>query len=182
MGLCNPGIDSVKTFDPNHLYSIAALDKSDYEYFYDHIPAGTNIEFNVGCPNADTVYPDYAILRDFVTKFGIVSVKFPPMKNEAVKVMGPAFAAGVRDFHLCNTLPSPHGGISGKQLRRHSLHMTEWVHTYMPQVHITGGGGIYLPRHIKWYQKAGADSYSLGSIWFTPWMIPAVVKTIRNIA
>lgn len=37
------------------------------------------------------------------------------------------------------------------------------------------GGGIYGPQQLRQYQRAGAQHFSLATIWFTPWRVAKVV-------
>ena len=178
VGLRNPGIKAIEEFEPEPFYSVAPIEPDDYSIFYHSIPYGTNVELNVGCPNAGVAQPCLTWLKNFVTKFNTVSLKLPPTKS-AYSIMGMAYAAGIRVFHLCNTFPTERGGLSGAPLREHSLSMCRWVNVHLPEVHIIGGGGIYFPEHVEAYRQAGASSFSLGTIWFTPWRVPAALQTIQ---
>lgn len=176
IGLRNVGIRNIK-FDADNIYSLCALEEDDYGVFYDVVPEDVPIEINLGCPNTEKL-PPITDLSPFVDKHPLVIVKLPP-HNIARVWMSRCYKMGVRYFHLCNTLPTKDGGVSGEQLKFWSLrYIDHAVKHYKPFIKIIAGGGIYSPEDVQLYKDAGADYYSLSTAWFTPWKIPAIKKAI----
>ena len=86
---------------------------------------------------------------------------------------------GIRRFHLSNAVPTPEGGISGYSLKKINLTNVEnAAKLNLKDVEIIAGGGVYKPQDVRDYWEAGANSFSLATIWFTPWKVPAVYKEI----
>ena len=173
IGLRNRGLQTVK-FRDQHIYSLVGLDDGDWEQMLQFCPTGLRVEINLGCPNVHDYGIDLTVLTAYCRKFRVI-VKLPP----TVTIAGIArvILAGADHLHLCNTLPSPQGGISGRQLQQSSLTMVCATARLFPTVKIIGGGGIYSPRDVEAYTRAGADHFSLSTIWFTPWRVPRVLLT-----
>lgn len=74
---------------------------------------------------------------------------------------------GIRYFHLCNTLPTPKGGMSGKVLKPYSLQAIEEFRKWK-DVKLIGGGGITSLKDVEDYIQAGADHVSVASMLFNP--------------
>ena len=180
IGLRNPGIRNVE-FNPHCVYSLAPLDEDDYDDFYDVVPHNTMIEFNLGCPNVDH-QPKIGPWEWFTRYYPLVIMKLPPTPVGRT-LLGQACLQGVRYFHLCNTIPTERGGESGDRLRELSLRAIEWVrsHRAFDNIKLIGGGGIYDPMHVKEYALAGADAVSIGTAFFRPWTIPAILKEARRL-
>ena len=82
---------------------------------------------------------------------------------------------------MSNTIPTEKGGISGRQLKEVNLPLVEKVANMGLQgTAIIAGGGIYSPQDVRDYRNAGVTSYSLSTIWFTPWKVPSVYKEIMK--
>ena len=181
IGLRNPGIRNVP-FLPGKIYSLAPLTVDDYDVFYDVVPADAMVEINLSCPNTDD-NPALSTnhLGRFVEKYPLVICKVSP-RFEGITQVGLAYREGVRYFHMCNTLPSERGGISGYQLQEYSLRLIRWTRKNMPSnIQIIGGGGIYHPWHVDQYHHAGANYFSLSTVFFTPWKVPAIIRRINSL-
>ena len=184
IGLRNPGIRHID-FYPDKIYSVAPLVNWDYSTFYHHIPGDMMVELNLGCPNVEEQASEdlqalRVAFRTFVKKFRLVTVKLPPIPH-GMTLLGIAYQQGVRHFHMCNTVPCERGGISGAQLRPHSLEAIRWTRRHMPSdITIIGGGGIYKPEHVDLYREAGADCFSLSTVFMTPWRVRSILERIRN--
>ena len=89
--------------------------------------------------------------------------------------------AGFSAVHLCNTMPTPRGGQSGSMLKSLSLKWVERSKQICPNMKVIAGGGIYTPQDVIDYHNAGADYFSLATIWFTPWRVKKVVQQIKNL-
>lgn len=170
MGLRNPGIRSIKTFNDKYIYSIAALSPEDWNIFADDIPRGTKLELNVSCPNEDVYIFPPKILAD---KYDCI-VKLAPYIPYARKDLHIHYLIdrGFNKFHCCNTIE----GISGRPVKPLSLRRIEEIKKLLPSAYIIGGGGIYTPQDVKDYSNAGVDGISLSTIWFSPWKIKKVLN------
>lgn len=179
IGFRNKGMRNIKECDKKSIYSIAALD-GNWLPFYENIPRWSRIEINLGCPNVSNYTMTYPTLKKFCNKFPILSVKVNPYieADEIVKL----YESGVKTFHLSNTIPSERGGISGDQLREQNLKQVEmFSNLNLIDTGLIVGGGIYKPDHVRQYRDAGAlNDFSLSTIWFTPWLVPAVIKEIKK--
>lgn len=168
IGLCNIGIANVN-FTTDKIYSLVGLEHNDWEKFLDIVPSTVyGIELNIGCPNNKFTPIDDVIL-DYVRKYSFVSLKLPPLKVSQHYIEY-ALSKGITYFHLCNTLPSDRGGISGTQLKEHSIEIIRDARSnFGYNFNIIGGGGIYSHKDIMDYRSVGATHYSLATIWFRPW-------------
>lgn len=181
IGFRNKGLRNVRTFDNDRIYSCSDISHhSDWEEMLDILPDSAMVEINLGCPNVRRPHITNNILLECVNKFSFVSVKIPPTK-EALRYIGFARSNGVRTVHLCNTIPTERGGESGKRLKELTLPLIEETKKQFPDLTIIGGGGIYGPQDVIDYHNAGADYFSLATIFFTPWKVKKVKKQIDKI-
>ena len=73
-------------------------------------------------------------------------------------------------------------GVSGHPLKDKNLTLLERVSDLdLSGASIIAGGGIYTPQDVIDYYNVGATDYSLSTIFFTPWKVPAVIKQITKI-
>lgn len=171
IGFRNKGIKNVE-FTRDGIYSVAGLHgDDDWIQICEKVPKRHMVEVNAGCPNVG----DYSIspksIKLFVDKFGDdLILKIAPTK-EGMYMVAKAHSLGVSTVHLCNTLPVESGGESGKRLKKFSLAMVEETKTLFPDLRVIGGGGIYTKQDLVDYKNAGADHFSLATIWFTPWRV-----------
>lgn len=181
IGLRNPGIDSIgfDEFDPDRVYSVAALEPHDWMYFT-RIPQWAMLELNVGCPNTDTCDISDQDLAFLVDRYAGLAVKYGPFVN--MDTIRRHHEIGVRRVHLSNTVPSALGGISGSEVKKYNLPQVKAVRDMnLSDLHITAGGGVYLPSDVWDYVSAGAHSISLATIFLTPWRLRQTVKTLEAI-
>jgi dihydroorotate dehydrogenase len=171
IGLRNCGLQNVQ-FQDQHIYSLVGFDDGDWEQMLQFCPTGLRVEINLGCPNVHDYGIDFDVLTAYCRKFRVI-VKLPPTVTAAM--IARIVLAGADHLHLCNTLPSPQGGISGRQLQPMSQALVCSVARLFPNVTIIAGGGIYSPRDVDAYARAGADHFSLSTIWFSPWRVPGVL-------
>ncbi len=176
IGLQNPGIKSVKSFDQEKIYSIAAIQSEEWDGLIDYIPENTTVELNLSCPNLDrkTDIDDYQVVT-FINKFPTVIFKLSPT-NEVYNQVDRLVKLGARYLHIANTLPTNRGGESGGRLKEFSLKTIKNIRGKYPDIEIIGGGGIYSYKDIELYKDAGADYFSLATIWFTPWRAVWLLK------
>ncbi len=181
IGLINEGVDAADYSNPDHIYSVAAVDAlEEWYHILGTVPGNRIIELNVSCPNAHKTNPNFGILGLLRLKFKLVIVKLPPFKAQAMPLVDLATQVGITHFHCCNTIPTPRGGISGRKLKPYSLHMINDIKKKYPNVTIIGGGGIYDHYDVKDYWDAGATHFSLSTIWFKPWQVLGVKKAIEE--
>lgn len=168
IGLLNPGIMAIKNFDPNKIYSIAAIQSEDWDKIIDYIPKEITVELNLSCPNIEEVdIGDHQIVA-YLNKFPIVIFKLSP-NHEIYSQIGRLIGLGARFIHIANTLSIIRGGESGENLKIFSLETIKNIRGEYPKIKIIGGGGIYSSEDVKLYKNAGADYFSLATIWFKPW-------------
>lgn len=174
IGLRNPGIRSVTRFRHDRIYSLVGLSDAEWDGMLGLFPAFQRIELNLGCPNVHKYGILPATLRAY-TRFNPVIAKLPPTLH-CVEMADMAVDCGVKALHLSNTLPSERGGISGYPLKRINLTLVSAVRARHPTVPIIAGGGIYNPWDVTDYWYAGADAFSLSTVWFDPWAADSIAK------
>ena len=178
IGFRNKGIKNVR-FRDSRIYSIAGLaGDGDWLQLCQKIPEECTVEINVGCPNVGGYNVSSFALRIFTRKFQKLIIKIPPTKDGFLTICR-AHSSGIRMVHLCNTIPVKNGGESGKRLKPLSLKMIEETKRLFPDMKVIGGGGIYTEQDLKDYQNAGADYFSLSTIWFTPWKVKKLLTFAR---
>ena len=190
IGLRNPGIDSVvrkaeagKLDVSDKLISIHGFDEQQWLALLARTaglrPLG--IELNLSCPNVGELSWPRGLFAAAVEAAGPaetrVVAKLPPVNY--VAMADAAWAAGVRAFHACNTLPVPAGGMSGKPLMPLSLRCVAWLRErFGPEATIIGGGGVTRPDDVDAYADAGADRVAIG----TKAMNPMLLVSQRSLA
>lgn len=174
LGLPNPGIDSLDgKVLPTVILSIhgfTGLEWRELAQTAVHLQP-LALELNLSCPNVTRLERDQSVqaVAEVVNVYPAirVSAKLPPVRWLALA--RPLYDLGVRRFHLCNTIPTPGGGISGKPLKPYSLWATEEVkHTWGCEVDVTSGGGITCLQDVRDYISAGADRVAVGGMCFNP--------------
>ncbi len=96
-----------------------------------------------------------------------ISIKMPPTVDHNQKIKE-YLAVGITTFHLCNTIPTDKGGISGYPLHEYSIPAIKKLAKFGDSITIIGGGGVYTIEDAQKYLEAGADHLSLSSIMFNP--------------
>ena len=179
IGLQNPGIKSVKKFNPEKIYSIAAIQPEDWDGLIEYIPKETMLELNVSCPN---VLEKHDISDEQITaylnKFPTVIFKLSPTDGIGRQI-DRLVDLGATYIHIANAMPTARGGESGARLKEFSLKHIKATREKYPDLKIVGGGGIYSTQDIELYKAAGADHFSLASIWFTPWKATHLLKKFK---
>ncbi len=168
VGLQNTGISSVKKFHPEKIYSITALQYKDWDKLFEIIPFNTKLELNLSCPNIDSfIELKNSQIQKYISKYPLVIFKLSPIKNVSDQI-DRLVSFGAQYLHLSNTIPTARGGESGERLKQLSLKIIRKTHRKYPHVRIIGGGGIYSIEDINLYKSAGANYFSIASIWFNP--------------
>jgi len=138
------------------------------------------IEMNVSCPNVGELsVPKDLFTRAVATGVPVI-VKLPPVRYWETFIA--AHDAGVRIFHLTNTLPVPCGGLSGKPLKAVALDVVKRVKDAKRDVTVIGGGGITGPEDVVDYAKAGADHFAVASAFLSLWRKKSRSDLISTIA
>lgn len=178
IGLQNPGIKSIKNFNPNKIYSITAIQSDEWDYLLEYIPREINLELNLGCPNIKqkTEINDKQVV-DFINKYPLVIFKLSPV-NEIYSQIEKLINLGAQYIHISNTIPTAKGGESGERLKTFSLRIIKNVRIKYPKIKIIGGGGIYSDEDVELYRNAGASYFSLATIWFKPWKAIKLLKKL----
>lgn len=180
IGFQNPGIESIRTWDPSAIYSIGAVADGEWEKLLEVIPEFVKLEINMGCPNLDA-HPQITgdCVQKFIAKHPLVIFKltYSPEVFSEIKFL---IDNGAGYLHLFNTLPNPKGGESGKRVQRVALEAISQTKAKHPQVKIVGGGGIYTAEDIERYKRAGADYFSLGSVFFNPLQTANLLRNIKR--
>lgn len=172
IGLRNRGIRACK-FRTDAIYSLVGLGIDDWQWMLEYCPAGLAVEVNLGCPNVHEYGIPFSVLHDYCWRFE-VGAKLPP--TEAVDdIAAMCIEGGVRYLHCCNTLPTGHGGESGRRLFEINLPIVERLAARYPGK-IVAGGGIYDVASLEAYRAAGATQFSLATVWLTPWRVPAILR------
>ena len=171
VGFRNKGLENISKFDEKSVYSIAAIDNK-WSRLFALLPEDAKVELNVGCPNVGSYTLKRADLKAFTEHHEDVIVRVSPfVKTEFLDNFQ---ELRVRAIHLCNTLPTPYGGISGQQLKRYSLPLVESVATTY-NMDIIAGGGIYSAQDITDYANAGAKHFSISTLFITaPWRLSEI--------
>ncbi len=172
IGLRNPGLDyAIKNAkNSKHsiesIISIAILNKKEIPEILKKIPEDMNIELNISCPNAEKKMVSEGLENFINNKRKWCIIKLSPTAD--IKLVDNYYKLGFRQFHCCNTLPVKEGGLSGKSLIPYSTNLIKNIKNKYKDTEIIGGGGIYSYNEIEIYKKAGADHYSISTLFFSP--------------
>lgn len=171
IGFRNKGLHNVFKFDKNSVYSLAAIDNNWIKLFA-LLPKNTKIELNVSCPNIANYTIKRRDIKTFTTHHDNVIVKVSPFVTR--KFLDDCQEIGVNTVHLCNTMPTECGGISGSQLKNVCLPLVESVASSY-DMDIIAGGGIYSAQDVVDYANAGAKHFSISTLFITaPWKISSI--------
>lgn len=189
LGLPSPGIFSLSPEKcEGKVLSVHGFDENEWDLLIEHAKfvEPVAMEMNFSCPNVlkTAVREASHAARQAVLRLPAtchVIAKLPPVKwlqwGEALH------AAGVRWFHLCNTIPTTRGGISGKPLKPYSLWAVEdFRKRFGGEVTLVGGGGITNLQDVKDYMSAGADKVSVASMLFNPFNWKKVKQFVEELS
>lgn len=171
LGLPNPGIDAIRARRlpvEGKIISLYGFNKADWNALIFAACHYSHLELNLSCPNVEHTQVVEDVLAT-VSLFprDVFIAKLPPLDWFALA--NPLYDAGIRTFHLCNTIQTPGGGLSGKVLKQYSLWaIREFRQKWGTKVRLIGGGGITSCLDIADYFKAGADHIALGSTLLNP--------------
>jgi dihydroorotate dehydrogenase len=180
IGLRNPGIDyAINTYKKKQIISIAILKESDINTIENKIPKDMDIELNVSCPNTDKklISHGLSVFLNPNRKWCILKLS-PIVQNDEIDYY---YKQGFRQFHCSNTLPIKEGGLSGPLLKVFNKDIIKYIRATYPSSTIIAGGGIRTFDDIKYYNKLGANYYSISSLCFNPIsFISLYIDIIKN--
>ena len=178
LGLRNPGIlEGLRRYDKNsrdRLISIAAIEPSDWKNLHDIIPSHIPLEINISCPNIAKFLHYVKGIELFANRN--VIVKLPPeiLDRELREI----YDMGLRKFHSCNTLRTDKGARSGAILKTFVSNQIRTLKEMDESNFCIAGGGITHWSDIHYYQSAGADGYSFGSVCFNLYKLKKLVEYV----
>lgn len=168
IGLRNPGIEyAIKNYKKNSIVSVAILNKEDIPKLITKIPDDMNIELNISCPNAEKKMITEGIENFLNKKRTWCIIKLSPTTD--MELVDNYYKQGFRQFHCSNTYPTPTGGLSGKFLIPYSTKLISNIKSKYSDTTVIGGGGITSKKEIELYKKAGADHFSVSTLFFNPY-------------
>ena len=168
IGLRNPGIEyAIKNYKKNSIVSVAILNKEDIPKLIKKIPDDMNIELNISCPNAEKKMITEGIENFLNKKRTWCIIKLSPTTD--MELVDNYYKQGFRQFHCSNTYPTPTGGLSGKFLIPYSTKLISNIKSKYSDTTVIGGGGITSKEEIEIYKKAGADHFSVSTLFFNPY-------------
>lgn len=170
LGLPNPGIDALRGHRIDQIISIHGFTSDEWESLAVRAAKGHSamaVEFNLSCPNVGATHVA-ANVKTAIERIGPhrCIAKLPPVRWMALAE--PLYDMGVRHFHCCNTIPTPHGGLSGKTLKQYSLWATEEISQKWYDAVVIGGGGVTCLQDVNDYLAAGAKHVAIGSMLLNP--------------
>ena len=181
LGLPNPGVVAGlhRHIHGGEVLSIAEVQRGDFEKLVEIIPAGTDIELNLSCPNLGNSLP-WDAARVF-TKYRATDkrwciAKLSPLTTpEQLEFL--IDNLGFTQLHFSNTLPVARGGLSGVTLRPYTLELIRLVReNWGDTVEIIAGGGVNDFGAVYEYLNEGANHVSLGSVCFNPFKLRKILK------
>ena len=143
------------------------------------VPDDIDLEINISCPNIQHFTNYTKGIENFLSTKRKVIAKLAP--NTEIATVGALLDLGFTSFHCCNTLPTEHGGMSGKKLRPYVVNLCTVIQALSPNAEIIAGGGIYEKHDIIHYKNFGATSYSLGTVCFHPIKFYKLLREIREL-
>jgi dihydroorotate dehydrogenase len=170
IGLRNKGIRNVEFDIEDNIYSITGFHTDDWLEIGRFIPAGATVEMNISCPNVefDSKFQDNIIQNiEFFSNWTLgenLIVKLPFNSDSDFVSALPKNVS----VHISNTKPSLRGGISGPSLIRTNCETISRIRDKNKHLTIIGGGGIYSLDILRMYEDAGADKFSLSTIFMNP--------------
>jgi dihydroorotate dehydrogenase len=172
MRLANPGIAKAPKQANDCILSVYGFDEGEWVELVQeaHRMGVEAVELNLSCPNIEhrrNLVRDVGRAIHWAAGRLRVIAKLPPVRW--MDFGKPLYSIGVRHYNLCNTIPTPGGGMSGKPLMQYSLWAIEdFRDTFGDSVTLIGGGGITCLDDVKAYMAAGANHVSLASMLFNP--------------
>ncbi len=192
MGFRNKGIlseyqhladarDYINDIESETIWSIGAAENDDeWEHLFLFLKDFNRItvELNLGCHNVNQTVIDDSLMKSYVNMFENIIVKLPSELGSAYALAERCYHNGVRTFHFCNTLKTEAGAESSRRIQDVAIPLITEFKKHHYDVGCIAGGGIYAADDVKRYRDAGADYFSLATVFLQPWKIPSVLKEI----
>lgn len=182
IGLKNKGIDwavrdwhlGCSSSASAFIYSIAIPQCNEIPQLLEKIPDSMNIELNISCPNVKKDSLDalasYSLSQFLHPNRHWCIVKLSPLTT--LSQIDHYYAMGFRQFHCCNTLPVPEGGLSGIAIQKYNRPMIQYIREKYPECIVIAGGGIIDPQSAALFlREEGANHISVSTLCFTPWKL-----------
>lgn len=175
IGLRNKGIDwaihdyhRTNSTTKSVIYSIAIMDPSEILKLSQKLPEHMNIELNVSCPNVKKNYHhlDQLHLFQHPNRTWCI-VKLSP--HTSFETIDHYHKLGFRQFHCCNTVPVPEGGLSGMAVKPYSQKLIIYIRDKYPECEIIAGGGIQTKADVEEYRSIGSNHFAFSTVMFHPW-------------
>ena len=179
LGLRNPGIEyGLQHYHRNRgdVLSIAAVNEGDWKLLNDIIPDDIDVELNLSCPNIEHFVNYNDGVEIFLNDKRKVIAKLSP--NATKTDIQTLINNGFNSFHCCNTLPTKHGGMSGKKLTIHIERLIRIIKYFKSDSEIIAGGGINHINDIEYYKQLGVHSFSLGTVCFNPYKLYKILNAL----
>lgn len=167
IGLRNNGIKwALDNYNNDQIISIAILNKNEITEFLKIIPKNQDLEINISCPNAEKemINNDIEKFLNKERKWCILKLS-PKSKNDDIDYF---YNKGFRQFHCCNTIPVPEGGLSGKSIIPYTNEKVNYIKSKYKDSTVIAGGGITEWNDVVNYRKKGADHFSVSTNFFNP--------------
>jgi dihydroorotate dehydrogenase (NAD+) catalytic subunit len=159
------------------------------------------IEVNISCPNTPTLLDQTPDILDDIIAYSAKPVVVKLSHTQAMDVefvQRLARVPGLQAMHAINTVPwidlfgqrpSPaedgwgrSGGVSGPLIRDKALEAVFQIKREC-DLPVIGGGGIRNLVNVHEFEDAGADAFSIGSLFMGwPWYPNCIIKQYRKIS
>ena len=180
IGLRNKGIHyAIENVPKDDIISIAVRNQNDIDEFTKILPNDRNIEINISCPNVQKDNCNTFDLKPLIhEKRKWCIIKIAPYTRE--KVLDDFYKQGFRQYHCCNTIPVPEGGLSGSSLQKHVKKHIKYLNDKYKDCEIISGGGITDIEDVNEYKKFGAKHFSVSTAFFNPFKFTKLYWNYMN--
>jgi dihydroorotate dehydrogenase len=180
IGLRNEGlVTGLKKFDNSKsIMSIAILKEDEIPKIQKIIPDNLNIELNVSCPNLKHNLVNTGISCFLNDKRKWCIIKLSPLEKS--ETIDNYYNMGFKQFHVCNTLPSSRGGISGKVLQPYTNKHIDYIKSKYEDATIIAGGGVTTKNDALNYINRGASYVSISTLCFNPCSFIKFYLSMKN--
>ena len=180
LGLPNPGIRAgLERISRNEIFSIAEMNKGDFQKLNVLIPENQSIELNLSCPNLKKKLSWESAKYFNSEKREWCIAKLSPLTTPEELEFVVKFL-GFTQLHFSNTLPTVRGGLSGPILRGYTTELIDLARSkYGNSVEIIAGGGVSDFGSVTNYLSNGADHVSIGSVCFNPFKLRKLLKSLE---
>ena len=181
VGLRNPGI--INYNKENSIISVSLQDLSEWDEFFEILQAKSflynilGIEFNISCPNHDTVNINNEMILQSKRIFKNTIIKMP--HNSSLDFIEKICDTDIDILHISNSQKTSKGGLSGKSLINNNLIKIHHIKENFNKK-VIAGGGIYSFKEILDYKSVGADYFSLGTCLINPFRTLKIIKKMSQ--